>query len=315
MENIRTGSVINGTVDGGGNVKLYFVTASNLFTLDDTLGSSGGTWTGTAITQLPPTFSGRVRSVAVVPAAIPPPSYSVNTATAGGGFGSVAKSPATGPYVKCSTVTLTATANPGSIFVNWTGDVPNPPTNVVALALSTTQIRVTWSDNSNNEDHFVVYVGTTVMAVLGPNVTTYTDSSLSPGVFRCYRVEATNTYGSSPSPSDGCTSTPHGGISSGPAAPSQFRAAATTTTQVRLTWADNSNDEDGFKVYEEGSAAPPTLVGANVTALTVTGVLAAPFVLAAAVLLLATPLSWSGNAYVVAALAERSPASPASQIS
>lgn len=39
------------------------------------------------------------------------------------------------------------------------------------------------------------------------------------------------------------------------------------------------------------------------TALTVTGVLAAPFVLAAAVLLLATPLSWSGNAYVVAAVA------------
>ncbi|MFN8485415.1 MAG: fibronectin type III domain-containing protein [Anaerolineae bacterium] len=162
-------------------------------------------------------------------------------------------------------------AAPGTAGATAVGDVPNPPTNVVALALSTTQIRVTWSDNSNNEDHFVVYVGTTVMAVLGPNVTTYTDSSLSPGVFRCYRVEATNTYGSSPSPSDGCTSTPHGGISSGPAAPSQFRATATMTTQVRLTWADNSNDEDGFKVYEEGSAAPPTLVGANVTALTVTG--------------------------------------------
>lgn len=39
------------------------------------------------------------------------------------------------------------------------------------------------------------------------------------------------------------------------------------------------------------------------TALVVAGVLAAPFALVAAVLLLSTPLSWSGNAYVVAALA------------
>lgn len=151
---------IDGTVDGGGNVKLYFVTASNLFTLDDTLGSSGGTWTGTAITQLPPTFSGRVRSVAVVPAAITPPSYSVNTATAGGGFGSVAKSPATGPYVKCSTVTLTATANPGSIFVNWTGDVPNPPN-------ATNPLPLLVDGNKNVTANFNLLAGNNVLNLTG----------------------------------------------------------------------------------------------------------------------------------------------------
>ncbi|MFH0888178.1 MAG: fibronectin type III domain-containing protein [Planctomycetota bacterium] len=38
-----------------------------------------------------------------------------------------------------------------------TGGIPNAPSNLVATAISSTVIELTWSDNSNNEDGFLIY--------------------------------------------------------------------------------------------------------------------------------------------------------------
>lgn len=120
-------------VVNGSNVTLYVVTNTSLWRVTDTLGSTGAAWTGATCTELVNTLS-RGRSLAVVPTAPSIPSYTMNTSTTGTGFGSVAKNPPTGPYTKCSTVQLTATANPGSVFVQWGGDasgVTNPLTVVM----------------------------------------------------------------------------------------------------------------------------------------------------------------------------------------
>ncbi|MFN8474317.1 MAG: fibronectin type III domain-containing protein [Anaerolineae bacterium] len=156
------------------------------------------------------------------------------------------------------------------------GGTPTAPSNVAALPLNTTQIRVTWSDNSTNEDGFRIFDGappTPILAgTVGAGVTTFLVTGLTPGSFHCYWVEAYNTYGSSPSPTTSCTSTPNTDVGPGPSAPSNLLATPTATTQIRLTWVDNSSNENGFKVYEDGSSTSLATVGANVTTFTVTGV-------------------------------------------
>src|SRR5262249_40695424 len=108
---------VDAKVDLSGNVTLYVAQGSNLYRIDDTLASTGATWTGataTVIATVP--ASARYRSVAIVRPAPGAQSFNINTSTTGTGSGTVAKSPPTGPYAKCSTVSLTATPAGGSIF-------------------------------------------------------------------------------------------------------------------------------------------------------------------------------------------------------
>ena len=80
---------------------------------------------------------------------------------------------------------------------------PAAPTNLVATAVSETQVNLVWDDNSSNEDGFNIEVdegntGTFVyLDTVGADVTSYPDTGLSEGTEYCYRVYATNTYGDS----------------------------------------------------------------------------------------------------------------------
>lgn len=79
---------------------------------------------------------------------------------------------------------------------------PNAPTNLAASAISPTQIRLTWVDNSNNEIAFKLYrsldgITFTEIVKPGPNVTTYTDSLLTSKTKYYYRVRSYNEAGSS----------------------------------------------------------------------------------------------------------------------
>jgi parallel beta-helix repeat protein len=80
---------------------------------------------------------------------------------------------------------------------------PAAPSNLVASAVSASEIDLTWVDNSDDEDGFVIEVdegntGTFVyLDTVGPNVTEYPDTGLTEGLEYCYRVYAFNTYGDS----------------------------------------------------------------------------------------------------------------------
>ena len=79
---------------------------------------------------------------------------------------------------------------------------PNAPSNLSAVALSASQIQLTWSDNSNNETAFKLYrsldgADLKEIARPGPNATTYTDSGLAPGTTYYYRIRSYNKAGSS----------------------------------------------------------------------------------------------------------------------
>ena len=78
---------------------------------------------------------------------------------------------------------------------------PAAPSNLTAPAVSSTQINLTWQDNSNNEDNFVVERKTTgsfsVIATLPANTASYSNTGLKKNTTYTYRVKATNAGGSS----------------------------------------------------------------------------------------------------------------------
>jgi subtilisin family serine protease len=79
---------------------------------------------------------------------------------------------------------------------------PNPPSGLAATAASHTQIDLTWTDNSSDENGFEIERGTDGtnfgwIADVGANVTGYSDTELTPSTTYHYRVRAKNGAGSS----------------------------------------------------------------------------------------------------------------------
>ncbi len=80
-----------------------------------------------------------------------------------------------------------------------TSAVPGAPSGLTASAASSSQINLNWSDNSNNENGFMIQrkIGSSStwwpIAMVGANVTSYQDTGLFAGTTYYYRVLAYNT--------------------------------------------------------------------------------------------------------------------------
>lgn len=123
--------------------------------------------------------------------------------------------------------------------------------------VSSTQIDLDWYDNSDDEEGFRIERSLpggsfSVIAVVGEDVTDYQDTGLQPGTTYLYRVQAFNAAGGS-AYSETVTAITQGTPVLVPAAPSGLVAQALSSYQVRLTWADNSGNEDGFRIERAGA--------------------------------------------------------------
>ncbi|MGH7981647.1 MAG: fibronectin type III domain-containing protein, partial [Candidatus Udaeobacter sp.] len=147
------------------------------------------------------------------------------------------------------------------------------PTGLVATAVSSSQINLTWTDNSLAEDgykieqspvddlHFVE------IHVTAPNATSYNVIGLNAGTKYYYRVRAYNSITTSAYSSEKNATT----LSNIPVAPSGLTITTITSGSVSLAWTDNSNNETGFKVQRKGATGIYTTirtVAANVTTYT-----------------------------------------------
>ena len=123
---------------------------------------------------------------------------------------------------------------------------PNAPSGLSAASISSIQININWTDNSENESGFRIErknAGGSYQSIADTTagIEDYNDTSCSAATTYTYRVLAINSDGNS-APSD------EAGATTAPAAPSVFAALAVDVNTIQLSWKDNSTTEDGFRI-------------------------------------------------------------------
>jgi hypothetical protein len=141
---------------------------------------------------------------------------------------------------------------------------PAAPSGLSGSAASLTSISLTWTDNSNDESGFYIYRNGSFFTSVAANTSSYANAGLSECTSYDYYIQSYNAYGTSSS-NAATVSTP-----CKPAVPTSVSAAVTGQATATVTWADNSNNETGFKVYSNGDVLRAT-VGANAATASITG--------------------------------------------
>lgn len=119
--------------------------------------------------------------------------------------------------------------------VNIISTQPDAPTNLTAVAVSSTSIRWMWLDNANNESEYRFYVSPGVYNTLAANATWYLETGLTPNTASNNRsVVAKNVSGESlPSNTTSCYTLAN--------APTGTAVSSVTYTGALLYWNANSN--------------------------------------------------------------------------
>jgi len=144
---------------------------------------------------------------------------------------------------------------------------PDAPSNA-SLSLSGDDTTVTWDDNSSTEDGFHVdrHVdgSWSRVADLDANTTSYSESNLLDGEQYRYRVRAYNSTGPSDWDYTNYATTPLPDPSAG-------SLTIDSPTSGSVSWTDNSDNEDNFRVQveEDGSWSTDSTPGSNSTSTTV----------------------------------------------
>jgi C1A family cysteine protease len=151
---------------------------------------------------------------------------------------------------------------------------PTAPSSLAATPIASDQINLSWNDQSNNEDGFKIErcagAGCSNFAqigIVGVNVTAYSSTGLSANAAYSYRVRSFNTGGNSGYSNSANATTPQ---AQPPSPPGSLNASAISSSQINLSWVDQSSGEAGFEIEQcEGPSCGGftqiATVGANVT--------------------------------------------------
>ena len=130
---------------------------------------------------------------------------------------------------------------------------PDAPTNLQATAASTTQVNISWTDNSTNEDGFKIERKTGLSGVyaevktLPADAASWSDTGLGDSTVYYYKIRGYNAVGNSGYSNEASVTTPAVGQTA-PVAPSNLQATAVSSSQINLSWTDNSSNESGFRI-------------------------------------------------------------------
>src|SRR5262249_55465602 len=130
---------------------------------------------------------------------------------------------------------------------------PAAPTGLVASP-GDGQVTLSWNAASGSTSYNVyrgTASGTETLVRSGVTGTTTTDTALANGTTYYYRVSAVNAVGEGRASAE-VSATPQLAT---PAAPSGLSATAASSSQINLTWADNSANESGFVVERATNSA------------------------------------------------------------
>lgn len=157
---------------------------------------------------------------------------------------------------------------PSTIFAKETGDsgyVPGSPTNLVATAVSDSQINITWSSPSSNEfaappSTFVIYrttgndtnfSGLSPYATVSAAVVSFSDTGLSASTQYNYKVAARGSNNLESGNSNLASATTQAAVVTPPNPPSNLVVTGATTNpnQISLSWTAASGPLDYYIVY------------------------------------------------------------------
>lgn len=175
-----------------------------------------------------------------------------------------------------------ANSNQLSATPSATAQIPVAPTNLIGVALSSTSIQLTWTDNSTDETGFEVLRSPAglgayqvVSGTLPPNTTSWTNTGVQSGASYDYIVRAVRNgvYSANSNTANvtanSCTNLP--------ATPQSLQATGYSMVQINLTWVDASTNETGFSIERKTGTGAYVVVGtasANATAYQDTGLAA-----------------------------------------
>jgi hypothetical protein len=147
--------------------------------------------------------------------------------------------------------------------------VPAAPSSLTATAVSSSQINLSWTDNSGNETGFKIERKTgaggtySQIATVGANVTTYSNTGLAASTTYFYRVRANNGSGDSAYSNEASATTQAGGTA--PAAPAGLTATAVSSSQINLAWTASSGATSYNVKRATVSGGPYSTIATGVT--------------------------------------------------
>ncbi len=166
----------------------------------------------------------------------------------------------------------------GAFHLYGQGDL-SPPAAPSQLTLDETaigaRVLLEWSDNSGDESGFRIErrqaENFELVTTTAAGATSFTDADVEPATLYGYRLSALNGAGASAYTGVAEILT---GEAQRPDAPTNLRAAPLSSTEIRLTWQDNSGDETGFVVeilIQLDWVEIPALLGPNTDEAIVSG--------------------------------------------
>lgn len=125
---------------------------------------------------------------------------------------------------------------------------PTDPTSLALIAVSGSQVDLTWNDADLEDGYYVYQYGTEdPIATLNPGATSHAVTGLSRGVTYNFSVSAFNTVG------ENFNASPSGwqAIKIEPTAPENLALTVVSSTQIDLTW-----DDADLERYGRGRLLP-----------------------------------------------------------
>ena len=142
---------------------------------------------------------------------------------------------------------------------------PNSPSNLQALAISSSEITLGWVDNSNDEDRFKIERSTdgttfTEIATVGANLTAYTDTGLFASTIYTYRVRAFNSVGDSGYTNMASAATQAPLDATPPSTPTNLTATEASSSQINLSWTASTDNVGvtGYRISRDGTEIDTT---------------------------------------------------------
>src|SRR3989454_113953 len=161
---------------------------------------------------------------------------------------------------------------------------PDPPRNLSAHAVSSSEIDLSWTEPSNSGS--ILLSGykierstdggshwTTIVSNTGSDATTYASKGLASGTTYTYRVSAITASLLTSSPSNTASATTF----TVPRAPTGLTATASLSSQINLSWTAPTNDGGSpitnYRIFRSTSSGTETIIGTvgNVNSYTNTG--------------------------------------------